>query len=66
MKESVTCNTIVKAVGLYYGYIVLNTWQNQQAEVGDRELVTCERMARLLDSITGTSHSTPGKSSKQR
>ena len=34
VNESVTCNTIVKAVGLYHGYIVLNTWQKQQAELG--------------------------------
>ena len=97
MNESVTCNRIVKAVGFYYGYFVLNTWQKQQAElgasynvwqkgqavglyhgyitlntwqkqqaeIGDSELVTCEKMVRLLDSVTGTSYSTPGTSNKQ-
>ena len=66
VKESVTCNTIVKAVGLYHGYIALNTWHKQQAEIRDSELVTCERIVRLLCCIRGTSYSTPGTSSKHR
>ena len=65
VNESVTCNMIVKAVGLYHGYIVLNIWRKQQAEVEDSELVTCERMVRLLHSIGGRSYLTPGTSNKQ-
>ena len=37
-----------QAVGLYHGYIALNTWHKQQAEIRDSELVTCERIVRLL------------------
>ena len=55
-----------QAVGLYHGYIALNTWHKQQAETGDSEFVTCERIVRLLYCIRGTSYSTPGTSSKHR
>ena len=55
-----------QAVGLCHGYIALNTWHKQEAEIGASELVTCERIVRLLYSVRGTSHSTPGTSSKNR
>ena len=57
---------IGQAVGLCHGYIALNTWHKQEAEIGASVLVMCERIVRLLYSVRGTSHSTPGTSSKNR